>query len=66
MIFQFNDLKVTNNLTYNLTFDSIPWFINTIICKEKKLCYLCRDNNEIDFIQINVKKLNTKINEKYN
>ena len=62
MIFHFNDLKVTNNLTYNLTLDSIPWFINTIFCKEKKLCYLCKDNNEIDFIQKNVKILNPNIN----
>ena len=62
MIFHFNDLKVTNNLTYNLTSDSIPWFINTIFCKEKKLCYLCKDNNEIDFIQKNVKILNPNIN----
>ena len=62
MIFHFNDLKVTNNLTYNLTSDSIPWFINTIFCKEKKLCYLCKDINEIDFIQKNVKILNPNIN----
>lgn len=62
MVFSFDDLKVSDKITYQLSPDSIPWFLNTIFQNNKKLCFFCKNNQSMDSLEISLKKINSTIN----
>ena len=58
MLNKLNHLPVDlAGLNYNITSDSVPWFLISLLKKYQKISYICSDNKELYYLSENLRIL---------
>lgn len=58
MLNKLNHLPVDlTGLNYNITSDSVPWFLISLLKKYQKISYICSDNKELYYLSENLRIL---------
>ena len=58
MLNRLNHLPVDlTGLNYNITTDSVPWFLISLLKKYQKISYICSDNKELYYLSENLRIL---------